>query len=227
MVQRQLGLQSPVRRVPAALARITLRPVVMPLAIAFLFTGSLVGIGAQSVRAAPAAYTIFATSTLCPDNKQFDWEGSTSHVFGSVHSNAGLFVSGNAHTTTGSATYAAACGVSVSGDGNAFGPSVTASPAPFQAPPIYPAPTCTPDKTFTGNKNIAEEAVAGVLSGVYCVLGGKLDLSGPVSGSVTLYSDGAIVLSGSGLNLTPFANGVLVHSTLAGPDALTVSSSSS
>jgi hypothetical protein len=227
---RQHSLRNPrraPRSLPTALRRVGIRPVLMPLAIFSLISSSFVAIAPTQVRAA-GDYTIFAGTTSCPsDSKQFDWEGSNSAVTGSIHSNAGIFVSGNNHTTSGTATYAAACGASVSGTGNLFGTDATPSPAAIQTMPEYPIPTCAPEKTFTGDKNLTEEAVDGQLSGAYCVTGGKLDLSGPVSGTVTLYSDREIVISGGGVDLEPLPTGILLHSTLAGPDAITVSSSNS
>ena len=139
----------------------------------------------------------------------------------------------------GDTTYT--CSLDNSGSGNTFAPAPAYQPiqplpldfAPFQALLDFASSSC--DFWWTGDVDLAGEsavwqsgdASGGVLKpGIYCAVGGKLQLSGSdVSGNVTFVATESVLISGSNFDLSAFHEGVLAYSAWSGDPGINVSGS--
>lgn len=197
----------------------------MALGLALLLTlGLLLPASGTSAAAAPLCldgYALWANSQTRAEVLSIS--GSSSMISGAVRSNADLHLSGSNLQLSGPVIYTTR--FEDGGDANSYPPSaqlVAALPPVSYAISAYRpggAAAVAAGSTYheiRGNLDIAEPQV---LNGLYYVTGdAKLNASA-LSGKVTIVAEGAIDLSGSLHNLSPFADGLLLFSNKSAPGA--------
>ena len=182
-----------------------------------LYTGN--GWIIQSSIPAPG-FLVFADDESAGSTNVLDWSGGTKTVYGDIHSNSDIVISGSNNIATGLAE--AVLGFNISGTGNTFGsqdPAAVVLPMPINLYP--PEDFFTPYQfEFTGDVNLKEiDAVwldlpekTQLKDGVYFATG-TLTLSGQgITGNVTLIGDKVSVTANS-ITLTAFANDVVIYAT--------------
>jgi hypothetical protein len=150
---------------------------------------------------------IFANSTD-PNAVGIDWSSQGGTIYGDIHSNTRVSISGNNHTSTGWIDYRYGYSVGGSGHvfvkgfrlGNVMGYPIHYTPADF-APYTY---------IYNGNLNFPGHEIP---AGVYYVKG-KLQIMGDdvALGPVTFVVEGKIHVTGGGHNFTAARNNVLFYS---------------
>ncbi len=179
----------------------------------------------------PTLYSLFANH-YCPDSDPIlDLPGSISTVTGAVHSNCNLKLSGSNNTFDGPMTYVGDNPISGSGNicnGGPCNPGQTGTvPMPINYTFDDVPCTYTNVTDLTSNSAYWEDPVTmtSLKPGVYCNATGKITLgSGDVEGTVTFVGH-EVSLSGSGYNLTPYWNGILLFGTGDSQSAIDASGS--
>lgn len=167
----------------------------------------------------------------CPDIKAFDGSGSNSEIFGAVHSNDDLYLSGSGYHFHGTSTSSE--GYVSSGSGNQFPPG-----SPSGGPPIpNPLASLTTamyapggarvwgrvvhDLSSGGKVDLGRLQAAGLYNaatrrlatGVYYGGNNEFDLGvGSIRGEVTIVTENSVKISGSQNDLTPYVDGLLIFS---------------
>ena len=167
---------------------------------------------------------IFANNQGCT-TAPLNWSGSGASVTGAVHSNGAFTLTGSGSSVSGPSTYV--CGTGPKLTGNTFTPApaktaIAALPIVYTAASFAPCTYTFPNANTTYNLGqagpwwVGGTSSSGKLNaGLYCVTGANsnISLSGSgVTGTITIVATGTISLTGSGLSLTPYTNGVLLYS---------------
>jgi Flp pilus assembly protein TadG len=155
-----------------------------------------------------AASSFFAADTNCGDNS-ITLNGSGWTVSGGIHSNGSFFLNGSS-LNLGAITYGGpnTCSLTPNGSGNTYTATRDTKTETWPYDYSVNPPACTYSaSSFSWN-------TSGITlpSGVYCATG-AIDINGSnISGNVTFIAD-AFQFNGSGLNFTPYAQGLLAYQT--------------
>ena len=179
-------------------------------------------------------YAIFASDTSC-GAPGVEISGTLATFDGTVHANSNVDVSGNTHTFDPSITYA--CTFTEGGGGHSYGheqkktgqrdyPAEVASLTFASFAPCnfsYPNPINLKSR----NEVWLDPAKTQLVRGVYCFDRTVTLIGDDITGDVTFVARGAISISGSDHNLTPYhPSGILLYSEeSAGPSQINVSAS--
>jgi hypothetical protein len=159
--------------------------------------------------APPPKTALFANDPSC-NKAGITFSGSSDTVNGYSHSNGAFAVPGSKNTF-GPSDSGAPCKPSVTGSGNTF----NGAPAPTQDqnnlsfPETYSQSTVCTGATHTGTSITIS---SGTPSGIYCYTGSITVSVSNVTAKVTFVAP-KIVLSGSGLNLSPAYGDLLAYDT--------------